>query len=474
MLCTFFSAAERLPFRTRAAVRHNLEMMIHKQYIGVAVVLAVCATSLPAQRTMPPALQSATQTATQPATPAVTQTTALDLAGALTLARTRGPGRAVANARRDISVGQLGEATQLPNPSLEWRQENLGSPLQPDISTILHLPLDITGRRLALRSVKRAGVLRADGDLLAARREAELEVARSWLRAALTSGAQQVAERQFESLREIAVVDSIREREGAVAPAISLRTGLEADRAQLLIATAAGTAARARADLARVLGIPDNELATVAGLAAPPLPLPPDSVRARDLAVSTRPEVAAREAALRETQARRSAERRGVIGDVQLQGGTKQTSGYLTGVFGIAMPLPLFNRNSAAQQRAAGEYAEALALRNEMLIAVGGSVGAAWHAYVATRASATRAATFEARGIQVAQIARAAYSEGHITLTELLDAERAAVDALTASLNWTAEAWLARLELERAIGARLDADSPLDLPLLATLLTPAP
>jgi cobalt-zinc-cadmium efflux system outer membrane protein len=64
-----------------------------------------------------------------------------------------------------------------------------------------------------------------------------------------------------------------------------------------------------------------------------------------------------------------------------------------------------------------------------------------------------------------------AYSEGHVTLTELLDAERAATDAMNTHLRWAADAWLSRLEFERALGARLDASSPLDLPLLATLLT---
>jgi cobalt-zinc-cadmium efflux system outer membrane protein len=64
------------------------------------------------------------------------------------------------------------------------------------------------------------------------------------------------------------------------------------------------------------------------------------------------------------------------------------------------------------------------------------------------------------------------YREGHATLTELLDAERAAADAMLAHLRWAADAWLARLELERAIGARLDADGPLDLPVLSSLLTP--
>jgi cobalt-zinc-cadmium efflux system outer membrane protein len=83
--------------------------------------------------------------------------------------------------------------------------------------------------------------------------------------------------------------------------------------------------------------------------------------------------------------------------------------------------------------------------------------------------AAAAAASFDARGREVARIARLSYREGHVTLTELLDAERAAAEALQQQLRWAADAWLARLELERALGARLDRDSPLDLPVLAPL-----
>jgi outer membrane protein, heavy metal efflux system len=90
-------------------------------------------------------------------------------------------------------------------------------------------------------------------------------------------------------------------------------------------------------------------------------------------------------------------------------------------------------------------------------------------AYQAVRATATDAASFAQRGRDVATIARVAYREGQASLVELLDAERASADALFAHIRWVADAWLARLELERALGVRLDADGPLDLPLRAAM-----
>jgi cobalt-zinc-cadmium efflux system outer membrane protein len=395
----------------------------------------------------------------------------LDLAAALQLARSSGPLRKLADAREMAGTGRVGESGQWPNPNIEWRRENLGSSLQPDIFATAYIPLDLTGRRLALRQATGAGRQRVQADAMVERREAEVEVARAWLQAAGADGMLAIATRQLEALTEIADVDATRLREGLVSEAVGLRTQLEADRARVALVAATADAARARARLARVLGLPAEALPVLAVLAAPPMPAAPDSGIVRGIALGNRPDVRARESALREAQRRYTAERRGLIGDMQLQGGTKQTSGFMTGQIGLSMPFPLFNRNDAARQRSRGEYAEALALRDDMINQVQGSVGAAWRAYVASRHAASAASTFDARGREIARIARVAYSEGHVTLTELLDAERAATDAMNTHLRWAADAWLSRLEFERALGARLDASSPLDLPLLATLLT---
>ena len=398
------------------------------------------------------------------------QSAPLDLAGALALARQSGPLSRLVAARQDIAVGRVRELTQTPNPTLEWRRENLGSALAPDIFVTAYIPLDVTGRRLALRGVRGAGVQRAAADAETERRDAELEVARAWLIAASLQGTQEVASRQHEALREIARIDAQRLREGLVSEAVGLRTSLEADRARVALVSATADARRARAQLARVLGVDEGAITSLAPINAPAFPAAPDSTVSRAVALKARPDVRARELALDEANRRLSAERRGVIGDLQLQGGSKQTSGFMTGQIGVGMPLPLFNRNGGAQQRAAGEASEARILRDDLRRSVESGVRAAWLHYADVRGAANDAASFDARGREVARIARVAYGEGHVTLTELLDAERAAADAMQAHLKWATEAWLARLELERAIGARLDDSAPLDLPTLSSLL----
>lgn len=394
----------------------------------------------------------------------------LGLARALELAREHAPGLRIADARREAAVGRAREYSQFTNPTLEYRRENLGSPLAPDIFATFYMPFDITGRRFKLRSAGGAAQERAASDGLADRREAELRVARAWLRAAAAQELATVARRQADAMMEVATVDAARVREGQVAEGVGLRTRLEADRARVALGSVVAELARARAELARTLGVSDTALSVIGMLAAPALPEPPDSATAVVLAMQARPELAAREAALRESQARADAEKRGAVGgDWQLQGGSKQTAGLMTGQIGIAVPLPLFNRNDGARQRARGELTEALAWRDEVAIGVRADAVAALTAYHALRDQATDAATFSARGLEVSGIARVAYREGQASLIELLDAERAAADAVTAHIRWTVDAWMARLELERALGARLDADSPLDMPLRAAL-----
>lgn len=389
----------------------------------------------------------------------------LDLTAAVEMARQQGLLRQLADARGRIADGRVRESTQWLNPTLEWRRENLGSPLQPDIFATAYVPFDLAGRRLALRGASSAGRGRVQADLQHERRMAELTVARGWLEAASAHELARVVNEQAAALQELARVDSTRVREGLVAEAVGLRTSLEADRARMTAVRARQSEGELLLTLSRQLG-EVVQAAQLAALMAPGLPVAPDSLLAVETAQRSRPDLLARELAVAEARKRLAAEQRGVLGEVQLQGGTKETGGFMTGQLGVAMPLPLFNRNNGARERAAGELREAQLLHDDAKRALQLSVIRARQHYVALRDTREAAASFDARATTLVQSARIAYREGHLTLTELLDAERAAVDARTAHRQWMVDAWMARLELELALGARLDAESPLDLPLL--------
>ena len=155
---------------------------------------------------------------------------------------------------------------------------------------------------------------------------------------------------------------------------------------------------------------------------------------------------------------RLSAERRATLSDIAVEAGGKQTSGYATRVVAIAVPLPLFNRNTAARDRAAAEIDRVRADRRAMEQGVRASVTGALEAYRALAAAQPSGAdSVVARAANVARIAEAAYADGGASLVELLDARRAYSETLTTLLRWIADLRIARVDLLRAIGA-----SPLD------------
>jgi cobalt-zinc-cadmium efflux system outer membrane protein len=270
---------------------------------------------------------------------------------------------------------------------------------------------------------------------------------------------------QRADAERLADVEAKRAREGAVAELSAMRAGLEADRARLAEATARAEVARASADLASAIGVPIAALPPVVAMttllpAAVPLPEPPSAIAA---AVTRRSDLASRRAGVVVARLHLSASRRALLPSVELQAGTKQTAGYATRTFGVAIPLPLLDRNAGARESAAAAVRLAEAELRAAELATSAEVTAAIDALRAlSDARAPAADSLAARAAEVARVADAAYAAGGGSLLELLDARRARADALTAALRWTAELRLARLELNRSSGAPLlqDLETP--------------
>jgi cobalt-zinc-cadmium efflux system outer membrane protein len=381
----------------------------------------------------------------------------LTVAEAVAMARTRGPLAAAAQARRMIATGRARNDGAFPNPTLEWRRENLSSPLQPDIFATVQLPIDVTGRRFAIRSAGTALAARGRADSSEASRAFDATVMRAFWRAALGAELLVVAAEERQARESVAQFDANRFREGAVAEVAAIRTRLESDRARIAEATARAEAERARGDLARLLGVPGDSLPALRRLQ--PLAVlgaVPDEADALARASTQRSDLAAYRFAAQEADHRASAERRGFIPDLQVVSGYKQTSGINTGVLGVLVPLPLFSRNEGPRERAHGEQIVARAELRDAELRVRGEVLAALRGLMAMRdALAAGTAGIEQRASEVAQIAEGAYREGAISLMELVEAQRARAESRAAALRWTVELHLATLELNRALGAPL-------------------
>jgi len=383
---------------------------------------------------------------------------------ALELAAERSPLLQQVEARFSMARGENRTLGQWPNPVLEYRRENLGAPIDPDEFFTAYIPIDVTGRRLQLARATRRGTERVTAVRAAARRDAELAIAQSWLTAALSRDLGETATRQYDAVAEVSRLQAERAREGVASEASALRTRVEADRLAHQAALAETRAIRDRHALAATLGMSADSL--------PPLPsvltadaLPElraaDALAALDDAAllaraqAGREELRAATAAREEALLRSRVQRGEVLGDWELQGGSKLTGGFMTGQVGLAVPLPFFNRNGGARERADGVVRESEAAWRSAMLTVRGEVLAAAAQLRRLLALGERMATTPDDGATIAQSARIAYTEGHMTLLELLDAQRAGADARTTAQQYRADLLLARLALARAVGTSL-------------------
>jgi outer membrane protein TolC len=290
-------------------------------------------------------------------------------------------------------------------------------------------------------------------------RELEALVTSAYVRSALANELASIAEDRARALQGTAEFENTRFREGAVAEGIALRTRLESDRAQLELAAARAEAERAHSSLFRAMGVAPGEGESPVGLRAGQAPGDelPEVNEAVSAALAQRADIAAAEKRVAAARSMVSAEWRATLPDLGLELGAKRTSGFNTGVAAVSIGLPIFDRGSGARQRARGEQqvaeAELRSTRDRVVAEVSGSLRA-YRELVAARPTGT--ATLAAGGAEVARIAEASYREGAITLMELLDAERAHADLRAALARWSADVALARMEVNRALGAPID------------------
>jgi outer membrane protein TolC len=368
-------------------------------------------------------------------------------------------------------------AGQWPNPTLEYRRENLGSPLLPDEFVTAYIPIDVTGRRVQLARATRRGAARALAERDAEQQDAALTIARAWVAAVLAAELASVTAQQHDAAEEIARLEAVRAAEGVSSEAAARRTRVEATRLAHVRALAEARAVQERGALATALGLANNVLPALpvtrngrSALTDAALDtsahavldtlstLDVDTLRARALA--NRAELRASSLAREEASFRQAVERGGVLGDWQLQGGSKLTGGFFTGQLGLAVPIPLFHRNGGARERSAGVLRDADAMARTTALAVDAEVRAAHDALRRLRALGASAQQAPADADVIADAARVAYAEGHMTLLELLDAQRAAADARTLARQYAADLLLARLTLARAVGAPLLPGAP--------------
>lgn len=180
-----------------------------------------------------------------------------------------------------------------------------------------------------------------------------------------------------------------------------------------------------KAHLGLALGISGDVISLHGGFPYTPVAMTADE--AEKLAFENRPELKGLTQLVASSTSALSAEKRGILPDFEVEAGYKKNSEGFTGaVFGVSIPLPLFDRNRGGTVRARAEFhAAALALeREKKRIAADVSSQVRKILLLQTHIAALEAQSASARDL--AGIAGLAYEAGETVLLDLLDTLRSA------------------------------------------------
>jgi len=361
-----------------------------------------------------------------------------------------------------VGDGRVRQAGLLPNPILSVEGENLGVPAgdsgaEPTQATLRFAQLIELGGKRDKRT--RLAALERDGA------QWEYEIRRA---AVLAETAQRfIAVLGLQERRALAA-DLVRladesiglveaqARAGAGAPFEIDRARVALGQAQLTAAQREHDLAAARAALAASWAADHASFERVSGdLAA--LSAPPEI----DLdAVSRNPDVARWATELEAREAALVLERSRAVPDVTLSAGPRvfTDSGQVAAVVELGLPLPLFDRNQGNVAAASSAVAVAAAQRRAAITAVRAALG---RNVDSLRAAYARATALRDGLIPAAQRtytgAQEAYRRGALRNLEVLDARRAWFELRDAYLEALVAYHAARIEVERLLGADLEA-----------------
>lgn len=356
---------------------------------------------------------------------------------------------AVQAAEADVIAAGL-----LPNPTLDYSRERInGSPHTIEQTWMLSQIFDVSGRRTLHREAADRRVAAASAGIANRQLELATEIRRSF-HAVLF---QQAATRATETwTQRFARVESMIEklaRAGEASGYDRRRLARERQTAEAKLATERADHERELARLMALIGA--SSAPVLHGELLPPPPAPLDTALGR---LDQRPDLQSlsRRAEAAELEGRAAA--RGAIPELTVGVGPRFVDDGSTRDNGMALslslPLPVFDRQQAAQQRAA---AEALQARAEYSLAKSRAEGELRGLYRQAEGLRATAIDYRSRAVaaspELLRIAETAYQGGESSLLELLDAYRGALEAETTALELDARAREARIEYDLLTGS---------------------
>ncbi|MEW6487318.1 MAG: TolC family protein [Thermodesulfobacteriota bacterium] len=368
-----------------------------------------------------------------------------------------------ASAEAAAREGAALQAGLRPNPEVSLEVEELGAAGGGDaLETTLALEqaLELGGKRAKRRQ---AAALEADlahwdqasarQDLLAEVHTAFFEALAAQERLAQAEVLSDLTERGLRAVEER--VDA-----GKVSPIEKTQARVAVSSARIELRRAQSRWEGARRRLAALWGGTGGEVGTLAGSLAAAVPFPPEAEL--EALLPDNPDLARWEAEIAQKKAGLEAARSLAVPDLTLSGGLRAVGAgdEVTGLVGVSLPLPLFDRNQGGVGEARAGLNKARAEARGALLRLRAELAAA---YQEAETAQVEAQTLTERLLPDAEAAfeavREGYRLGKFDLQRLLDVQRAVVEARTQLLDAQEVYHLARTRLARLTGRLASANS---------------
>lgn len=384
--------------------------------------------------------------------PAETQTQTLTLDAALALAEAGSFVLSAAGKELDATEGDLIQSRVLPNPELAVSMEDTRKASR-SITGQVNLPIELGGKRAARIGLAERGRELAQAELGSTRAELRAAVIARFFGVLVAQERVRLAEGSVGIASQAADAAGRRVAAGKVAPLEATRARVEQANAELELAEATGALQSARQSLAALWGDSVARFARAQGEldALPSRPAP----AALQAALEDSPLLAASRLAAERSRAEVAVQRSRQYPDVTVSLGAKRDNeaNRNMAVLGVAIPLPLFDRNQgnlyAALRRADGAQDVHAATR----VRLQGELLQASRQLTVSRAAAQ---TLQASVLPAAEQAYAAASRGFeagkFNFLDVLDAQRTLFQARIRYLDVLARTYDAAANIDRILG----------------------
>ncbi len=397
-----------------------------------------------------------------PARGQTTQASALTLERAIDRFLARNLAVEAARYRVDVARAERVAAALRPNPTLTLEAEDvkLSGPTPAgdlyEVTSSVSYPIELGDKRRLRVEAADASIAVAQARLADVLQQRLAELKRAFYDVLLTQAARDYAQETRRTFDALVEFNQARLEEGAIAEGELIKIRLERGKHDSAVRQADLAVRQAGIKLLELLGEPDLSSAGMVSGTLDVTATVPSIDETRALALRDHPGLHVAQTAATLATRRVALEKARATVDVSPFLGLRRVGENNTILFGISIPLPVYDRNQGgiASAMAEEKAAEAeLALERARVLA---AVETSWHAWQAARAQAT---SFEHELIPQAEesraIALAAYQDGAIGLVEYLEAQRTLADVRQQYARSLFDAQAALLRLEQATGRGL-------------------